>query len=140
MQGFIFVRIVGFLKNSYIVNTAFMEIFVFVCIYRIYFYTNISKILLSDFYSFTNVVYIRIFSAFTCKNENFFHSGIGNYLHFLLDFLKGKFLAFYVVIAVKTAVNTVILTVICNIDWREDIDRIAKMIFSDLFSLSSHFF
>ena len=55
MKGFIFVRIVGFLENRYIIRSAFMEICIFVRIHRIDFQTDDSEIFLCNFYSLTDI-------------------------------------------------------------------------------------
>jgi len=139
MQGFILICIVGFLEYRYIIYATFMKIFILIYIYRIDLNTDISEIFPGNLHCFSDIFYIRIGPAFPCKDQDLFHTGLCDHLHFMLDLFKCKFFAADVVVAVKTAVNAVILAVIGNIKRGKNVYRIAKMIFCDLLSFSGHY-
>ena len=88
MQCLILICIIGFLKNSYIIYAAFMKILILIYVYRINFNSDVFEIFPSNFYCLTNIFHIRIFPAFSCKQQYLFHSSFGYDLHFMLYFLE----------------------------------------------------
>ena len=62
------------------------------------------------------------------EKKDFLNAGVCNDFHLMLDFLKSQFLTMNVVVAVKSAVHTVILAVVCNIKRCEQIHRISEML------------
>ena len=88
MQCLILICIIGFLKNSYIIYAAFMKILILIYVYRINFNSDVFEIFPSNFYCLANIFHIRIFPAFSCKQQYLFHSSFGYNLHFMLYFLE----------------------------------------------------
>ena len=140
MQCFIFICIISLLEYSYIIHSTFMEIFIFIYIHRIDLNADITEIFPGDFYCFPNIFHIRISPAFSCKDQYLFHAGLCDHLHLMLDLFTGQLLSADVIVAVKTAVNTVILAVIGNVNRSKNVYRIPKMVFCDLLCLSCHGF
>ena len=140
MQGLVFICVVCLLKNSHIINTTFMQIFVFIHIYRVDLDSDILKIFSCDLHRFPDICNIRICPALACQDQNFFHAGMRNNLHLMLDLLHRQLLPADVVITVEATVNAVVLAIVCNIKRCEDIDRISKMILRDLLCFPCHLF
>ena len=140
MKRFIFVGIISFLKNSHIVCTTFMQISVILCIARINFKTHISEIFFGKTAGIADIGNAALWFALARQHQNFFNAGIGNNLHFMLNFFHGKLFSVNIVIAVKTAVNTVIFTVICNIQRCENVGRITEVVTRFTLGTLCHFF
>ena len=117
-----------------------MQIFVFIHIYRVDLDSDILKIFSCDLHRFPDICNIRIYPALACQDQNFFHAGMRNNLHLMLDFLHRQLLPADVVITVEATVNAVVLAIVCNIKRCEDIDRISKMILRDLLCFPCHLF
>ena len=105
-----------------------MEILVFIGVDRIDLKSNHTEILSCEHASFANVFHIALRTALTCKNEDFLHPAVGNDLHFLFNLLHCELHTVDVVVAVEAAIYTVVLAVVSNIKWREQIDGISKML------------
>ena len=88
VQRFIFFRVIRLLENGHVIHTAFMQILIFIHIHRIDFNSDVFEIFPSNFYCLTNIFHIRIFPAFSCKQQYLFHSSFGYNLHFMLYFLE----------------------------------------------------
>ena len=58
VQGFIFVWIIGLLKYRHIIHATFMQISVFIDVYRIDFHTDISEIFFCDLYRLSDILHI----------------------------------------------------------------------------------
>ena len=138
MQGFIFVRVVGLLEHGHIVHAALVEIPVFVHIDRINLDADIPEILPGNLHRLADIVHIGPLSAFAGENQNLFHPRFGDDLHLMLHLFQGELLPADIVIAVESAVDTVILAVVGDIDRREDVDRIAEMVLRLLLRPSCH--
>ena len=87
MQCFVLIRIVGFLKYRHIIGTAFMKITVFVCVDRIYLQSDHAEIFPCQPACLANIFDITLSTALAGQNQNFFHSGVSDHLHFLFDLL-----------------------------------------------------
>jgi hypothetical protein len=74
--------------------------------------------------SFTDVFHVALRSALAGQNQNFFHTAVGNDFHFLFDLLHRELHSVDVVIAVKAAVHTVVLAIVCYVKGREQTDGI----------------
>ena len=127
MQSFVFIGVIGFLKYSDIICTAFMQITIFVGIYRIDFKTDHAEILSCKFTCLTNVFYITFCPAFSSKNQDFFHTRISNYFHLMGNLFHIKLHTINMVITVKSTVHAIILTIVCNIKRCKQIYCISKM-------------
>ena len=128
MQSFILIDIVGLLKHGNIVRAALMEIAVFIRIDRVNLNSHHAEIFSRQTAGLSDILHAAFGPALTGEDENFLHTALGNDLHFLFDALHVQLHPADMVIAVKSAVHTVILTVIGNIKRREQIHRIAKML------------
>ena len=138
MERLIFFRIVCLLEHRHVVHATFMKILIFIHIDRIDLDSDIFKIFPRDLYSFSNVFHIGISAALTGQNQNFFHTGLRNDLHLMLNLFKIQLLPPDIIIAVEPAVNAVVLAIIGNVQWCENINGISKMIFGNLFCFSRH--
>ena len=127
MKGFVFVGIVGFLKNGDVVGTALVEISIFIRIYRINFQADDAEIFPGDLTGISNVFDSGFGTAFSGKNQDFLKAGGGDGCHFFFDFIRGKLCPADFVVAVETAVNTVVFTVVCNVNGCEHVNTVAEM-------------
>ena len=128
MQRFVFDGIIRFLKDGNIIRAAFVQIAVIFGIDRINFQAYHTKVIPCQLTCFPNIGDIAHTVAFPGQNQYLLHAGIGDYLHFVLNLLHRKLHPADLVIAVKAAVNTVILTVIGNIKRCKQIHGIAELL------------
>ena len=128
MQGFVFIRIVCFLENRYIIGAAFMEICVFVGVDRIDFQTDDFEIFLCNFAGFPDVLYCGFAAAFSGKNQDFPQSCFGDGCHFFIDFFFVQLGTVDFIMAVETAVNAVVFAVVGNVDRCEHVYTVTKML------------
>ena len=127
MKCLVFFRIIRFLKNGHIVSSTFMKISVFICVDRVNLKSDHSKILSRKLTCLTDVLHVTHTTALACKNQDFLHPGIGDDLHLMLDLLRCQAHSVDVIVAVKATVYTIVLAIIGNVEWREKINRIAKV-------------
>ena len=127
MQRFVFVRIISFLKNGYIICAAGMQIGILIRIYRIDFETDDTEIFFCNLACFTYIFHGGHGRTFSGKNQNFLQTGGGDGGHFFLNLFRCQAGTVDLIVTVETAVNAVIFTVVGNIDRCEHIDTVAKM-------------
>ena len=127
MQGFVFIGIIGLLENSYIICAAFMKICVLIRIHRIHLKTDYLEIFSSDLTGLSDIFYIRFRFALSGEDQDLLESGFCNGCHFLLDLVCIQLCTADLVVAVKSTVNTVVLTVICNVDRCKHADTVSEM-------------
>ena len=122
------VTVISLLKYSYIVNSAFVQILVFIGIQRIDLNPDHAEILSRQLAGFADVLHTALCAALACENKYLLHTAVGDDLHLVLDLLHIKLHALYVIIAVKSAVNAVVLAVVGDIQRSEQIYGIAEML------------
>ena len=127
MERLVFDGIVGFLKDRHVVGAAFVEICVFVGIDRIDFQSDVSEILTRKSAGFSDIFDVAFLPALAGQDQDFFHTAVGDDLHFMLDLLEGQLHAANRIVTVEAAVNAVVAAVIGDIQRCEQIDRIAEM-------------
>ena len=127
MQLCVFILIICFLENSYVIYAAFMQISVFIAVERIDFYAYNLKVLACLLAGLANVMHVTHFAAFTCENENFLLAGSGDGLHFGSNLLAAQAGALNFIMAVEAAVNAVIFAVVGDIQRRKKGDVIAEV-------------
>ena len=115
MKRFIFIGMIGLLKYRHVIHATLMKILIFVHIHRINLYSDVFKIFLCNFHRFPDILHIRIRAALPCQNQNLFHTGTGNDLHFMLDLFKRQLFPANIIVTVESAVNAVVLAIICDI-------------------------
>ena len=140
MKGFVFVGVVGFLKDRHIVGATLMEICVFVGVDGVDFQSHHAEVFPRQFAGFANVLYVAFGPAFTGENQDFLHAAVGDDLHFMLDLFHIQFHALDLVIAVETAVNAVVFAVVGNVEGREKINGVAEVLACFQPRLLCHFF
>ena len=128
MKRLIFVWVVSLLKDSDVVGTAFVKIVIFVGIDWVDLQTDIPEIFPRQLARFADVFHVTYGAALAGQHQDFLNAGVCNDFHLMLDFLKSQFLTMNVVVAVKSAVHTVILAVVCNVKRCEQIHRISEML------------
>ncbi len=138
MKRFVFIGMIRLLKYCHIIDAALMKILIFVHIHRVNLDSDVFKIFLRNFHCFPDVLHIRICAALPCQDQNLFHACSGNDLHFMLDLFKRQLFPPDIVVTVESAVNTVILAIICDIQRCKDIDRISEMILGNLLRFPCH--
>ena len=116
MESFIFVGMIGFLKNCYIISAALVKIGIILTVHRINLQANNPEIFPSNLAGFSNVFHCGFLTAFPSENQDFLKSALGNGCHFLVNFLIGKLGSTNVVVTVKATVDAEVFTVISNID------------------------
>lgn len=112
MQLCVFILIICFLENSYVIYAAFMQISVFIAVERIDFYAHNLKVLACLLAGLANVMHVTHFAAFAGENENFLLAGSGDSLHFGSNLLAVQAGALNFIMAVEAAVNAVIFAVV----------------------------
>ena len=128
MQRLVFIRIVGLLKYGNVVRTALMQVAVLIAIDRIDFQPYIAEIFLCQLTCLTDVFHIALCAALAGQHQDFLDTGIRDNFHLMLNFLEVQLLSMNVIVTVESTVNAVILTVVCNIKRRKQINRIAEML------------
>ena len=128
MKRFVFVGVVGFLKNGDIVRAAFVQIAVFVCIYRIDFQSDHAEILPRELAGFANVFDVALSAAFAGEKKDLLHSALCDDLHFVFYLFHAQLHAADFVVAVKAAVDTVIFAVIRDVQRCEHIYRVSEVL------------
>ena len=105
MQLCVFILIICFLENSYVIYAAFMQISVFIAVERIDFYAYNLKVLACLLAGLANVMHVTHLAAFAGKNEDFLLAGSGDGLHFGGNLLTAQAGALNFVMAVEATVN-----------------------------------
>ena len=127
MQSFILVRIISLLENRHIICAAFMKICIFIGIHRINLKADHLEIFSRDLTGFSDVLHIGFGFALAGKDQDLLQTSLGDRCHFLLDLFFVQLCAADLVVAVKSTVNTVVLTVVCNVDRCKHADTVPKM-------------
>ena len=104
-----------------------MEMCILIRIHRINFKSDYFEIFPGNLHCFSDIFYIRFCSALSCKNQDFLQSCLCDSSHFLINLFCIQLCSADLIMAVKSAVNTVILTVICNINRGKHIHTVPKM-------------
>ena len=128
MQCLILIRIIGLLKNSYIICAAFVKICVLIRIHRIYLKADYLEIFPGNLTGLSDIFYIGFGFALTGKDQDLLKSGFCNGCHFFFDLICIQLCTADFVMTVKSAVNAVVLTVVCNIDRCKHADTVSKML------------
>ena len=116
-----------------------MEIPVFLRIDRVNLQPHVTEILPCQPACPANILKAALATAFPGQQQDFLHAAAGNHLHLMLHLLTGQLHTLNIVVAVKAAVNAVILAVIGQIQRREHVDSIAKMTAGQAPCLLCHF-
>ena len=127
MQSFVFIRIISLLENRHIICAAFVKICVLIRIHRIHLKTDYLEIFPGDLTSLSDIFHIRFRFALSGKDQDLLESGFCNSCHLFLDLICIQLCASDLVVAVKSTVNTVVLTVVCNVDRCKHADTVPKM-------------
>ena len=128
MQRLIFIGVIGLLENGYVVGSAFVEISIFVRVHRIHLKADNPEIFPGDLTSLSNVFHVGFGTAFTGQDQNLLKSGFSDGLHLFFNLFRVKHSTIDLVMAIKTAVNTIIFTVIGNIERCEHVNAVAEML------------
>ena len=127
MQSFVFIRIISLLENCHIICAAFVKICVLIRIHRIHLKTDYLEIFSGDLTGLSDIFYIRFRFALSGKDQDLLESGFCNSCHLLLDLVCIQLCTADLVVAVKSTVNTVVLTVIRNVDRCKHADTVSEM-------------
>ena len=127
MQLCVFILIICFLENSYVIYAAFMQISVFIAVERIDFYAHNLKVLACLLAGLADVMYVTHFAAFTGENENFLLAGSGDSLHFSSNLLAAQAGALNFIVTVEAAVDAVVFAVVGNVQRGEKGNVIAEV-------------
>ena len=117
-----------------------MEIMVLIGIHRIHFQADDFKIFPGDFACLSDIFYVRFCLALPGQNENLLKTGLGNGLHLFFDFFVVELCSVDFVVAVETAVDAVVFTVVCDVERSKHIDGISEMFPCLLLCLLRHLF
>ena len=127
MQLSVFILVICFLENSYVIHAAFMQVSVFIAIERIDFYAYNLKVLACLLAGFADVMHVAHLAAFAGKNENFLLAGGGDGLHFGSNLLAAQAGALNFIVTVEAAVDAVIFAVVGNVQRGEKGNVIAEV-------------
>ena len=128
VQGFVLLVVIGLLKYGDVVHTALVQISVLIHVERINLDADDTEILARQLNGFTDVGYRRHGTALAGQNEDFLQTGLRDGLQFLFDLVHIQFGTANLVVTVETAVNAVIFAVIGDIQRREHLHRVAKVL------------
>ena len=131
---------VGFLKDGYKIRSALVQILVFIDIHWINFQSDGREILLRNLYRISDIFHAGCRTAFACQQQHFSHIGLCDRLHFLFDFFHVQMAAVNLVLTVKSAINTLILTIIGDIKRCKQLYAVAEMLFPFSLCLFCHLF
>ena len=92
-----------------------MKIAVFLCVDGINFKPHHAEIFSRQLAGLADIFNIALCTALPRQKENFLHAAVGDYFHFMFNLLGGQLHAVDMIIAVKSAVHTVIFAIICYI-------------------------
>ena len=127
MQSFVFIRIIGLLENCHIICAAFVKICVLIRIHRIHLKADHLEIFSRDLTGFSDVLHIGFGFALSGKDQDLLQTSLGDRCHFLLDLFFVQLCTADLIVAVKSTVDAVILTVVCNVDRCEHTDAVSEM-------------
>ena len=88
VQGFILYIVIGFLENSDIIHTTFMQILIFIRIHRINFHADHTEIFSCQLTSLTDVFDITHGTAFACQNQDFLQTCLSDRRHLFFDLFR----------------------------------------------------
>ena len=128
MQGFVLLVIIGLLEYGDVVHAAFVQISVLVHVQRIDLDADDAEILARQLDRFADVGHRRHGAALAGQQQNFLQAGLRDGLELLLDLVHVEFRAADLVMAVEAAVNAVVFAVICDVERREHLHRVAEML------------
>ena len=127
MQCLVFITVVGFLKDGDKICPAVVQIPVILCVHRVNLQAHYLKIFSRDPAGLTDVFHIGHLWALTGQQQDFLQTGSCNGLHLPLDLFWVQPGAVYLIMAVKAAINAVVLAVIRNVKRCEQVDGIAEV-------------
>ena len=104
-----------------------MQILVVCHIHRIDFEADVLEIFPCELAGVADVFDAALRLALARQNQDFLHAAVSDDLHFMCDFVMRELEALDVVVAVETAIDTVILAIIRDVERRKEIDRVAEM-------------
>ena len=128
MQGFVLLIVIGLLEYGDVVHAAFMQISVLVHVQRIDLDADDAEILARQLDRLADVGHRRHGAALAGQHQNLLQAGLRDGLELLLDLVHVEFSAADLVVAVEAAVNAVVFAVICDVERREHLHRVAEML------------
>jgi len=127
MELFVALAVVRFLEHGHVIDAAFVQVLVFVDVYRIDFDADELEVLAGKLASFADVFDATFGAAFAGKQQDFFHTAVGDDLHFMLDLFHIQLHTLDVIVAVESAIDAVVFAVVCDVERSEQINVVAKM-------------
>ena len=127
MQLSVFILVICFLENSYVIYAAFMQVSIFIAVERINLYADYLEVLTGLLAGFTDVMHVAHLAAFAGKNKDFLLAGGGDGLHFGSNLLAAQAGALNFIVTVEAAVDAVVFAVVGNVQRRKKGDVIAKI-------------
>ena len=128
VERFIFIRVVCFLKYRYIIGAACMKICVFIRIHGIDLQPDYFKIFSRDPARFSDILHRGFPPAFSGEDQHLLQACLVDRGQLRFNLLKIELRAPYFVVRIESAVNTVIFTVIRDIDGCEHRNGGAEML------------
>ena len=128
MERFVLIGVVCLLEHGDIVGAALAQVSVVVCVDRVYLEADHPEIFAGDAACLTDVFHVALSAAFAGEDQDLLHSRVRYYLHLVLDLVEVQLHPGYVVVAVETAVNAVVFTVIRYVKRREQVNAVAEVL------------
>ena len=104
-----------------------MQVAVVGDIHRVDFEADVAEVLARELAGLTDVGNAALLLALARQHEDFLHAALGDNLHLVLDLVLAELQTVDVVVAVEAAVDAVVLAVIGDVEWREEVDRVAEV-------------
>ena len=139
MQSFVFIGIIGFLKNSHIIRPALVKILIFIRVHRIHFQTDDLEVFSSGLAGFPDVFHVGFCTAFSRKYQDLLQASLSDSFHFPLDLFFVETCAPDFIMAVESTINAVVLAVVGNVDRCEHTHAVTEIFLFFLLRFLRHF-
>ena len=127
MERLVFVGIVRLLKYRHVIRSALMKVTVFVRVHGIDLQAYHLEIFSGCLTGFTDIFHVGSFPALAGEDQDLLQTGFCDGFHLFLDTRLIQLGPFNLVVAVESAVYTVIFAIIGNVQRREQIDAVPEM-------------
>ena len=138
MNLFIADAVIGLLVNTDKISAALLDIGILVCVHGIDLDANGRKVLFGNFTGVTDIFHIRVVPGFPGEDENLSQPGFGDVAQLGVNFIIGELSAVDFIGTVKSAVSTVVDTVVGDIERSIESGSIAEVAGGFLFGAPCH--
>ena len=128
VQRLVLGGVIRLLEHGHIVGAARPEIAVLVAVDGVDLQPHHAEVLPGQGAGLADVLHAAHGAALAGEDQDLLHAGVGDDPHLVLDLLPVQLHALDVVVAVEAAVDAVVLTVVGDVQGREEVDRVAEVL------------